>query len=186
MVEAITTVDELFGLLARTAGLVDDMVAGDVDIDILQHSLQCAEELAGARPDDAELQVAGLVHDLGHLLAPGDPEGHGRHGAGAVRDLLGDRVAALVELHVPAKRYLVATDASYASRLSPGSTTSLAHQGGPLSAAERAELDADPHLADALILRRADDTAKDPARMVPGLDRWHPVVTRVATHSVRR
>ena len=33
--------------------------------------------------------------------------------ADAVRDLLGERVAALVELHVPAKRYLVTVDAGY-------------------------------------------------------------------------
>jgi predicted HD phosphohydrolase len=64
--------------------------------------------------------------------------------------------------------------------LSPGSTTSLHHQGGRLSAAEQAELESDPHLADALVLRRADEAAKDPTRVVPGLDRWRPVVERLA------
>ena len=34
-------------------------------------------------------------------------------GAETVRRLLGERVAGLVEAHVPAKRYLVTTDASY-------------------------------------------------------------------------
>jgi predicted HD phosphohydrolase len=186
MVEPVTTVDELFGLLAMTTGFVDDVIAGDVDIDILRHSLQCAEELAATRADDVELQVAGLVHDLGHLLVPGDPDGHGRHAAAAVRSLLGDRVAALVELHIPAKRYLVTTEATYAARLSPGSTTSLAQQGGRLSDAERAQLESDPHLADALTLRRADEAAKDPSRVVPGLDRWRPVVDQVAASVARR
>jgi predicted HD phosphohydrolase len=181
MAPPVTSVASLFALLAQTAGFVDDVVEGDTEIDILQHSLQCAEELAGSVPDDVELQVAGLVHDLGHLLVPGDPGGHGRHAADAVRGLLGSRVAALVELHVPAKRYLVTTDATYASRLSPGSTTSLEHQGGRLSEAERVELEADPHLPDALALRRADERAKDPSRVVPGLDRWRSVVERLTT-----
>jgi predicted HD phosphohydrolase len=180
MAAPVASVDELFGLLAGTAGFIDDIVAGDTEIDILHHSLQCAEELVAAAPADIELQVAGLVHDLGHLLVPGDPEGHGRHAADALRGLLGDRVAALVELHVPAKRYLVTTDPGYASLLSPGSTTSLAHQGGALSAGERAALEADPRLADALTLRRADEAAKDPARVVPGLDHWRPIVDTLA------
>ena len=55
-----------------------------------------------------------------------------------MRDLLGDRVAALVELHVPAKRYLVTVDDSYGAALSAGSTASLARQGGALDDAERA------------------------------------------------
>ena len=176
MVEPIASCEELFELLALTAGSVDDVVDGDVDIDILRHSLQCAAELAASAPGDVELQVAGLVHDLGHVLVPGDPAGHGRHAAGALRALLGERVAALVELHVPAKRYLVTADPAYAAILSPGSTRSLRHQGGPLTDAERTALEADPHLSDALTLRRADEAAKDPSRVVPGLDHWRPLV----------
>ena len=41
----------------------------------LDHALQCAYELSLVRPDDAELQVAGLVHDIGHQFA--SDESHG-------------------------------------------------------------------------------------------------------------
>jgi predicted HD phosphohydrolase len=85
----------------------------------------------------------------------------------------------LVELHVPAKRYLVTVEPSYRDGLSDGSTISLARQGGVLSAAERATLEANPHLAAALALRRCDERAKDPAAFVDGLDRWRPIVERV-------
>ena len=71
------------------------------------------------RPDDTELQVAGLVHDIGHQFA--SDEQHGVLGAERSGRLLGDRVAALVEMHVPAKRYLVATDPDYRSALTEGS-----------------------------------------------------------------
>ena len=48
------------------------------------------------------------------------------------------RVCRLVGGHVQAKRYLVATDAAYAARLSPGSAATLRHQGGPMTAQEAA------------------------------------------------
>jgi predicted HD phosphohydrolase len=102
--------------------------------------------------------------------------------ADAVRRLLGERVAALVELHVPAKRYLVTVDPAYRDALSDGSTVSLARQGGKLSADERATLETHPQLQDALSLRRCDERAKVPGLAVDGLTRWRPVVERVASH----
>ncbi len=41
-----------------------------------------------------------------------------------------------VRLHVPAKRYLLATDADYFAKLSPASVITLKLQGGPMSAHE--------------------------------------------------
>ncbi|MGY4101726.1 hypothetical protein ACW2Q0_19550 [Nocardia sp. R16R-3T] len=76
----------------------------------MNHDLQCAELLRRTHSGDEELQLAGLLDDIGHKLAPGDDAGHAKHGANAIRALLGDRVARLVELHVVAKRYLAATD----------------------------------------------------------------------------
>ncbi len=100
----------------------------------LDHGLQCAYELSRVRPDDVELQVAGLVHDIGHQFA--SDEQHGAAGGERVRSLLGDRVAVLVEMHVPAKRYLVTTDPDYMSALTGVSIESLGAQGGPLSPEE--------------------------------------------------
>jgi predicted HD phosphohydrolase len=49
-----------------------------------------------------------------------------------------------------------------------------------LSDDERIGLEMSPHLADALVLRRCDERAKDPAATVDDLDRWLPIVERVA------
>ena len=138
------TVDELFELLASCDGFYDSLGDDGDPIPILPHSLQCAARLAEVAPDDDELIVAGLVHDIGHRLQPGHPVEHGKVAAEAVRDLLGARVAALVELHVPAKRYLVTVDTAYRASLSTGSTASLARQGGALDPAERATLERRP------------------------------------------
>jgi predicted HD phosphohydrolase len=174
------TVDELVTLLARCGGFYDSLDGDGDPLPVLDHGLQCAALLAQQFPDDEELQVAGLVHDVGHRLSPGAAAAHGVIAAHALRDLLGERVAALVELHVPAKRYLVTVDPNYRGALSTGSTISLGRQGGELSADERAGLEANPHLADALTLRRCDERAKDPTAAVDGLDRWRPVIERVA------
>jgi predicted HD phosphohydrolase len=174
----IATVDELFEVLASCEGFFDSLGDDGDPIPILDHSLQCAALLADSNDD--ELIVAGLVHDIGHRLLPEHAREHGVVAADAVRDLLGARVAALVELHVPAKRYLVTTDPSYAAGLSHGSTVSLAHQGGLLADDERAALEARPELHDALTLRRADEGAKVVGAVVPGLDHWRPVAERIA------
>jgi len=177
------TVDELIELLASCEDFYDSVGDDGDPIPILPHSLQCAARLFEVAPDDDELVVAGLVHDIGHRLQPGRPVEHGMIAADAVRELLGARVAVLVELHVPAKRYLVTVDDSYRAELSTGSTVSLARQGGALDEAERAQLEQRPELTDALTLRRADEAAKDPNAVVPDLDHWRPTVERVSVRA---
>lgn len=158
---------------------IDDVVAL-VALDLVEHGLQCAYELSLVAPDDLELQIAGLVHDIGHRLVPGDEAGHGRHGADAVRLLLGPRVADLVELHVPAKRYLVARERTYRDSLSADSIQTLALQGGPMRPLEMRGFEATPGAFDALLLRRADEAAKARGRAVPGIRDWLPAMASVA------
>lgn len=149
----------------------------------LDHGLQCAAELKAAAPDDEELQVAGLVHDVCHGQC--HISVHHQVGAEAVRGVLGDRVAALVGLHVDAKRYLVATDASYSGELSRVSTATLQLQGGPMAADEVRAFEAGPYAGDAVRLRKADEAAKTPGRVVPGLDAWEGALRRVAAAHAR-
>ncbi|MCH0566494.1 HD domain-containing protein [Streptomyces sp. MUM 2J] len=175
---AIESVDGLLSLLADCGGAWDTPDRTGDPVDILDHGLQVAAVLAARHPDDEELQVAGLVHDIGHRLRPGDEAGHGEHAAAAVATLLGQRVARLVALHIPAKRYLAATDPDLA--LSPESARTLGCQGGAMTPGEAAAFEADPDFAAAVALRRADDAGKAVGSCVPGLDRWRPVVSAVA------
>jgi predicted HD phosphohydrolase len=180
-------VDEVLARLAASDGVFDSLGELGDPIDILAHSLQCAHELEQLTPDDTELQVAGLVHDLGHVLGDFHAVDHGEVGGTWVAPLLGARVARLTVLHVPAKRYLVATDAEYGAELSDGSALSLEFQGGAMTPVEAREFAADPHGPDAATLRRADEAAKVIGREVPGLDHWAPVVQAVAAaHAATR
>lgn len=155
-------------------------VADDEDVDLLSHALQCADILARVAPGDIELQVAGLVHDVGTLLAPGHAATHAAVGAAAVSELLGARVARLVAAHDQAKRYLVTVDPRYRHRLSARSLETLRVQGGLLDPEERKAFAARPDLEACLALRRADDAAKVPGVAVPGLGRWRPLLERLA------
>jgi predicted HD phosphohydrolase len=177
--------DDLLELLE--AGVAyDDAEA----VDLLAHALQCGAVLAEQAPNDLELQVAGLIHDIGHIVyarteghtAEDEDAHHAAVGAAIAAPLFGDRVAFLVRHHVDAKRYLIATDPSYVDELSARSAESLVAQGGELTAIERAVLDGS-HDIDALVtLRRADDAAKVPGANVPGLLSWLPVLRTVAGH----
>ena len=170
-----TTVDELLALLAQGAAVYDEP-----DVDGLAHALQCAAVLRLSHPDDAELAVAGLVHDVADIAYPQDHADHARRGADLVAPLLGPRVARLVGAHVAAKRYLVATDPEYRARLSSRSVETLHLQGDALDALAVAALASDPDLDAILTLRRADETAKDTDARPPALATWRPLLEQVA------
>jgi predicted HD phosphohydrolase len=147
---------------------------------LLEHALQCAALLYAERPDDLELQVAGLLHDVGHLFTPGHPDLHGFAGSEFLAPLFGARIATLVEMHVDAKRYLVATFPGYRSSLSPESTATLVAQGESMNADEVEAFDRHPLAPDAIALRKADDAAKVWGKPVPGIERWIPVLELLA------
>src|SRR6202041_2072915 len=99
---------------------------------------QTAALLAHLHPGDEELAIAGLVHDIGHLLPEGSDETHAADAARAVRRVLGERVAGIVGLHIEAKRYLVATDDGYGGVLTNDSVVSLQRQGGAMGEGDAA------------------------------------------------
>jgi predicted HD phosphohydrolase len=172
---AIGSVADLLDLLARGADIRDEP-----EIDGLAHALQCGALLLAEHPDDPELAVAGLVHDIADVVYPDDHTDHDRRGAALVGGLFGPRVAHLVGAHVIAKRYLVTTDPAYRKHLSIRSVETLAQQGDALADTELAALGADPDLEAILDLRRADERAKDPSAQVPGLETWRATLESLA------
>jgi predicted HD phosphohydrolase len=171
----IATVDDCLAVLARGASAVDEP-----GLDVLSHGLQCAEILQGEFPDDVELHVAGLVHDIADAATPGDHTDHDRRGARLVRGLLGERVAHLVGGHVLAKRYLVTIEPGYRATLTARSAETLGEQGGILGATELEYLDHDADLDAMLALRRADERAKVPGADVPELASWRSALEMCA------
>lgn len=158
----------------------DHIEEGDEGFSLLEHELQCAAVLAEWRPQDEQLQAAGLVHDIGHTLLPGRPECHAALAGAFLGDLLGERTAELVRLHVEAKRYLVTSDPAYRSVLNPASVSTLQSQGEALQPEEVAAFAAHPLSADAVMLRRADDAGKVAGALVSGLESWRPLLARLA------
>jgi predicted HD phosphohydrolase len=165
--------------LLRRSGAAEEPNEDLPGLTILHHGLQCAARLRRTDPDDLELQVAGLLHDVGHLFAGGGEEHHGAVGAALVRPVFGDRIAALIAAHVPAKRYLVSADRTYWDRLSAGSRRTLSVQGEAMTPEESAAFVVLPYADAAVRLRRADEAAKDPGAEVPGLDAWLPTLALV-------
>ena len=177
----VNDTSELFAILEAGAAIDD----GEV-VDVLAHSLQCAALLAEAAPDDLELQVAGLVHDVGTVLEPDKPATHAGTAERAVTPLLGARVGQLVGLHDVAKRYLVTVDPEYRAQLSKRSIDTLAAQGGLLDDSEREALEGSSVFTDLVTLRRADDGAKVVGRAVPPLASWRDAVESIATSTATR
>ena len=104
--------------------------------------------------------------------------GHEVLGARYLEQLgFGVRVAALVEGHVAAKRYLTFKDPEYFDRLSPASKVTLDYQGGPMTGAEASEFESNPLFSLILELRTWDEAAKVPGRPV-ALARYEPILRR--------
>jgi predicted HD phosphohydrolase len=151
----------------------------------LDHALQCADRLRRDWPDDVELQVAGLLHDLAHPWDGAGQTDHASIGAASVGPMLGPRVAGLVAGHVEAKRYLVAVAPDYLARLSADSVATLEAQGGPLSPDAATLFASRPDRGALVGLRLADDAAKVPGAVVPGLASWAATVKGLCRAGVR-
>jgi predicted HD phosphohydrolase len=166
-------VDQMIEVLATGA---EFPLSPGVPVSQLDHALQTAALLAHLHPGDEELAAAGLVHDIGHLLPGGTDEAHASDAARAVRQALGERVAGIVGLHIEAKRYLVATEDGYGGVLTKDSVVSLGRQGGAMTEQERDDFLAQRWAADAVTLRRADDSGKVEGLEVRALASWTPLL----------
>lgn len=184
------TAEEAYGKLLAALRAVEGLPYDGEAVGQLRHALQCAD-LARKAGHGPGVVVAALLHDVGRSpvalrelqsagVAGGD---HGRLAGLWLRPLVGPRAAWLAGQHVPAKRYLVATDPDYEKSLSDTSRRTLEAQGGPMRPAEVAAFERQPGWRAAADLRRWDDLAKDPGAGVPPLeayegDLWTVVAAR--------
>lgn len=135
------------------------------------HMIQCAMQ-AMAEGGDMELIIGAFLHDLGHLLRyKMETEAMGKYGV-MNHDGIGgeylrqngfsERVCAMVEEHVAAKRYLVSTRPDYKDKLSEASLqTLMQYQGGLMTKEEVAAFQNHPYFDDIIKVRLWDEEAKD-------------------------
>lgn len=175
--------DEIVELLRGGAG---EVYYGE-PVTQLQHALQSAQLARDAGAGD-DIVVAALLHDVGHLLGEGQIHeqlgviDHDRAGADFLRTRgFPETIASLVEGHVSAKRYLVATNPSYAARLSLASVETLKLQGGPMSSDEAAAFELDPLFREKLRMRSWDEQAKDPSAAVTPLEDYIDLIRLFAS-----
>ncbi|ORX60512.1 hypothetical protein DM01DRAFT_1365860 [Hesseltinella vesiculosa] len=196
-------VDNLFQVLIQGSG--QDYIGERISQ--LEHSLQAASQALDAGADD-ETVLAALLHDIGQFTTSPDQKqmlfdaaalneidpgavggevkqisvgvtGHERIGAEYLRKLgFSDKVAVLVESHVPVKRYLTAKYPEYYEGLSGASKLSLKYQGGPYTAEQVQEFEADPLYNLKVQIRQWDDAAKVVDLKVPSLDYYHPMAVK--------
>jgi phosphonate degradation associated HDIG domain protein len=176
--------DDIFRLFERRGA---EAYYGEA-VSMLEHSLQTAHFAHLSHAPDS-LVLAGLLHDVGHLIedVPADladwheDAHHEEKGAAWLARHFGPEICNPVRLHVHAKRYLCATDASYFSKLSPASVVTLKLQGGPMNAAEVAEFERVPHYKDALRVRRCDEAGKVAGLTTAGLEDYRTLIEGFAT-----
>lgn len=156
-------------------------------VSMQEHFLQCAEHVSASGASD-ELVVAALLHDIGHFGQYFDIDvslldvdrSHGELGARILSPHFGPAVVEPVRLHIPAKRYLCATDADYFGRLSGASVQSLSHQGGPMDASEIDAFRRNKYYESAVLVRRADDNAKIVGARTRTFDDFTPLLHSVS------
>lgn len=133
----------------------------------IEHALQCGT-LAAQESAPVPLVLAAWLHDIGHMqhrdaaaaASQGRDDVHEVLGAKFLERWFGPQVSEPVRLHVPAKRYLCATEPGYWEQLSQISQRSLVIQGGPMSDDEVMAFEQGPYSGDAVRLRRWDDIGK--------------------------
>jgi phosphonate degradation associated HDIG domain protein len=156
-------------------------------VSMTEHALQAAyfARTAGAPP---ALIVAALLHDIGHLVddVPSDiadwtvDAHHEQVGSRWLAKRFRPEVSEPVRLHVPAKRYLLATDDEYFAKLSPASVITLKLQGGPMAAHAVAQFETERFYKEAVRVRQWDDQGKVAGLKTPELGDYGALIEELA------
>lgn len=147
----------------------------------VEHMAQAAQ-LAESEGHEEDVVLAAFFHDIGHLCEYILPVKH-MEGAGvAHHENIGaefllqkgfsEKIARLVQSHVPAKRYLTYKFPEYFDMLSSASKTTLQYQGGVMNEAEAQSFESDPLFPLYIKLREWDDRAKEKEKRIPSLDKY--------------
>jgi phosphonate degradation associated HDIG domain protein len=179
----MAVIDEILALYQRHGS---EAYFGEC-VSMTEHGLQAAHfaREAGATP---ALIVAALLHDVGHLIEDVANDiaewtadaAHERVGGAWLAHRFPPAVSEPVRLHVPAKRYLLATDADYLAMLSPASVITLRLQGGPMSPAEAARFETEAFHRDAVLIRRCDDRGKVAGLNTPRIEDYGAMIEELA------
>jgi phosphonate degradation associated HDIG domain protein len=185
----MTLVDEILAIFHRRGS---NAYFGE-SVSMTEHGLQAAHfaERAQAPPS---LVVAALLHDVGHLIdhvssdiADWTEDAHHEQlGSLWLGKRFPPEVSEPVRLHVPAKRYLLATDAQYFAKLSPASVITLKLQGGPMAVNEVAAFEKEDFYRDAVRLRRWDDEGKVAGLQTPDILHYRPLIEQLTLESLAR
>jgi predicted HD phosphohydrolase len=152
-------------------------------VSMKEHGLQAAyfATQAAAPPG---LVIAALLHDVGHLIVdvPDDIEDwttdirHEELGSRWLALRFPAEISESVRLHVPAKRYLCATDAKYFGMLSAASVHTLKLQGGPMAAHEITAFETERYFRQAVRVRQWDDLGKLAGLSTPSLEDYGAMI----------
>lgn len=160
------TISEIFDLY-RTFG--DNDYIGE-PVSQIEHMSQAAQ-LAIQEGYEDEVVLAAFFHDIGHICVmknlTNDMGGYGtksheKIGADFLREKgFPEKVAALVENHVQAKRYLTFKYPDYFNNLSEASKQTLIFQGGVMKQEEAIAFEKDPLFDLSIRMRQWDEQAKE-------------------------
>jgi len=168
-------VDEIFSLYENYGAA--DYIGEPVSQ--IEHMCQAAQ-LAEAEGYDDEVILASFFHDIGHLCEhiyeTKQMDGYGvmdheSLGSQYLREKgFSEKIARLVESHVPAKRYLTFKYPEYYNKLSEASKATLDKQGGRMDDVEATQFEADNLYLLFIKIREWDDKAKIEKVPLPSLE----------------
>ena len=155
-------------------------------VTMAQHMLQGAT-IAEQNGMAEEIIVGALLHDIGHFTSefgayhPDDTEDRHHENAGAevLAQFFPSVITDCCRYHVAAIRYLCATRPEYFDHLSAASVHTLELQGGPMSAEEVTEFEANPNLKEIIQVRYLDEAGKRTDMETPGFVHFAPMVQRM-------